>query len=853
MVFLPSLKPNSDPMKKYIVPTLILLLCLTSGILLSQDMKRIDLDGKWEFRRAGTNIWMEARVPGCIHTDLMRNNLIPDPYYRDNEKDLQWISDIGWEYMKTFTVSDTLFRSPHIELVCKGLDTYANVYLNDSLIIVADNMFRDWYADIQPLLKIGVNHLRIQFPAVTSENKARYARLKHKLPGDEKVVCRKAAYQFGWDWGPTLITSGIWRPIYIRCWDHMNVLGVQYIQKQLTDSAAYMTAVFTYVATISDTGYIQLRVKDKTLAASMVPIKKGVNTARVDFMIRKPKRWWPNGLGDPYLYTIQHKVVFLGKTAGEGTQKIGLRTVELHEEQDTAGNSFHFRVNGIPVFMKGANYIPQDNFPSRVTDSSYKALIGSVKAANMNMLRVWGGGIYENDIFYNLCDEKGILVWQDFMFANALYPDNKEFIRNIQAEVIQNVVRLRNHPCIALWCGNNEIDEGWNNWGWQKQYGYTAQDSAEIWNNYKGIFGGTLQIALLKFDSLRPYILTSPLHGWGQAQSLKQGDSHYWGVWWGKEPFSIYKKKTGRFMSEYGFQGFLPMQSIEKFTLPEDRQLGSAVLMLHEKHPTGYATINEYLLRDYQRPKNFESYVYVSQLLQAEGIKTAIEAHRRAKPYCMGTLYWQLNDCWPVVSWSSRDYYGNEKALHYFVRDEYKTFLVSPVINDNILQVYIVSDSLRDCQPTLHLSLRDFGGQAFLDTSFTPQVPKNSSASYFKVPVDKLVQGKDSKQLVFTAQLTDAQKILSQNNLYFTEAKDLILEKPVISRTVSKFPDGFVVTLSSNRLAKNVYLSADLAGTFSDNFFDLLPGETRSVTFKSAAALTEFDSKLRIMTLDETY
>jgi beta-mannosidase len=783
----------------------------------------------------------------------MRNKLIPDPFYRDNEKDMQWISDIGWEYMKTFIISDTLFRSPHIELVCNGLDTYANVYLNDSLIIVADNMFREWYADIQHLLKIGVNHLRIQFPAVTAENKARYARLKHKLPGDEKVVCRKAAYQFGWDWGPTLITSGIWRPIYIRSWEHMNVMDVQYIQQHLTDSAAIMTAAFTYVATISDTATIQLRLKNKTIAVSRVPVKKGVNTARIDFVIRKPKLWWPNGLGDPYLYTIHHKITFLGKTAGEGNKKIGIRTVELYEEKDTTGSSFRFVVNGIPVFMKGANYIPQDNFPSRVTDSAYRALIASVKASNMNMLRVWGGGIYENNIFYDLCDENGILVWQDFMFANALYPDNKDFIRNVQAEAIQNVIRLRNHPCLALWCGNNEIDEGWKNWGWQKQYGYTSQDSTEIWNNYKGIFGGTLQIVLLKYDSLRPYIPSSPLTGWGRPESILSGDAHYWGVWWGKEPFSIYKKKTGRFMSEYGFQGFPPMESIEKFTLPEDRKLGSPVLLMHQKHPTGYETINEYMLRDYQPPKDFESYVYVSQLLQAEGIKIAIEAHRRAKPWCMGTLYWQLNDCWPVVSWSSRDYYGNEKALHYFVKNEYKTFLVSPVIIDKMLQVYIISDSVSDCNPILHLKLMDFSGQTYTDTSFTVQVPKNSSASYSKIPVDQLIQGRDLKQIVFTAQLTSGQNTLSQNYLYFNASKDLILGKPIISRTVTRTPDGFVVTLSANHLAKNVYLRNDVAGAFSDNFFDLLPGETHSVTFKSSYKGNEFESKLRITSLGESY
>jgi len=840
-------------MRSYRNPIIIILIVLSSLSLFSQDMKKIDLGGKWKFRRAGTDQWLDARVPGCIHTDLMKNGLIPDPFFRDNEKNMQWISDIGWEYKKTFMISDTLFRSRHLELVCKGLDTYANVYLNDSLIIVADNMFRDWYANIQPLLKIGINTLRIQFPAVTFENKARYSRLKHKLPGDEKVVCRKAAYQFGWDWGPTLITSGIWRPIYIRCWNHMNVLNVQYIQKDLTDSIANLTAVFTFLSTLSDSAFIQLSVKDKMLATKKVPVQSGVNIARFDFQILNPKRWWPNGLGDPYLYPINHKVYFTGRLAAEGTQKLGLRTIEVHEDQDTDGSGFSFLVNKIPVFMKGANYIPQDNFPSRVSDSSYKALINSVKAANMNMLRVWGGGIYENDIFYDLCDENGILVWQDFMFAGALYPDNKDFIRNVQTEAIQNVVRLRNHPCIALWCGNNEIDEGWKNWVWQKQYGYTPQDSAEVWNNYRGIFGGTIMTVIAKFDSLRPYILSSPRIGWGRPESTKQGDMHYWGVWWGKEPFSSYNEKTGRFMSEYGFQGFPSLESIQKFTLPADRQMGSLVMKAHQKHPAGYEIIDEYLLRDYKRPKDFESYVYVSQVLQAEGIKTAIESHRRAKPYCMGTLYWQLNDCWPVVSWSSRDYYGQEKALHYFVKDEYNTLLVSPVIKNGILQVFIISDSLQDCQPSLHFSLRDFGDQTFYDTTLTIYIKKNFSSSYVEFPVEKLVQGKDTKQLVFTTQLTSGKKILSQNNLYFDPVKDLLLEKPMITKTVKKSPEGYQITLSSNKLAKNVYLASSIKGSFSGNFFDLLPDETRTITFTTKDKSSLFEGKLKIMTIADTY
>jgi beta-mannosidase len=826
---------------------------LPSHYLFSQDLKKINLGGEWKFRKAGTVEWMIASVPGGVHTDLIRNKIIPDPFFGDNEKKVQWISDTSWEYEKSFFVSDILFRASNAELVCEGLDTYANVYLNDSLIIVADNMFREWDVNIKNLLKPGINHLRIQFPSITAENKIRYKRLGQKLPGDEKVVCRKAAYQFGWDWGPTLITCGIWRPIYIRCWNYLNIKGVQYVQRKLTDSIADLTAEFTILSIIKGFASIQLTVNDKLVATKMVAVQTGLNSSSVDFQIRNPKRWWPNGLGNPFLYPILYSIYYQGNKVASGIQKLGLRTLELRQDKDTSGSCFYFLVNGVPVFMKGANYIPPDNFLPRVTDSTYKALIASVKSANMNMLRVWGGGTYEKDIFYDLCDENGILVWQEFMFACAMYPGDSDFIRNVREEAIENVIRLRNHPCIALWCGNNEIDEGWKNWGWQKQYEYTPEDSGKIWSNYVSIFREILPDVISKYDPQRPYIQSSPLFGWGHKESLKEGDMHYWGVWWGKEPFSSFCDKTGRFISEYGFQGFLPMESIRKFTSVSDRQLGSTVMKAHQKHPVGYETIDEYLLRDYKKPKDFESYDYVSQVLQAEGIKTAIEAHRRAKPFCMGTLYWQLNDCWPVVSWSSRDYYGNQKALHYFAKNEYATLLVSPVIKNGKLQVFVISDSLKDCHADLHLYLTDFRGQKSFDTLMHVTIKNNSSACFFESMITNLIQGKDPGKLVFIAQLTSGNRAFSRNNIYLRSVRDLLLEKPLISKSIKRIQKGYLIVLTTDRLAKNIYLTSEKEGSFSDNFFDLLPGETRTICFITNDLNNSFESSLKILTVADTY
>lgn len=831
---------------------LLLSLVLPAG---AQDLHTVDLGGAWKFRKAGTKEWYPARVPGVVHTDLMRNNLIPDPFYRDNEGKVQWIGESGWEYVKTFQFNESNFEWRHIDLVAKGLDTYANVYLNDSLILVADNMFREWYVDIKQYLHIGTNTLRIQFPSILQQNKAQYDKLPFKLPGDEKVVCRKAAYQFGWDWGPTLVTCGIWRDIYIRQWQTVNVLGVQAIQKRLTDSVADLSAQFTLFSEIGDSVDIRMFLDSALILHQQVELNKGPNVIRGDFSIPKPRRWWPNGLGNPELYTLGWEVRFSDKLAAKGSQKIGLRTIELVQAPDSAGRSFYFKVNGVPVFAKGANYIPQDNFLPRVTDSAYRALIQDVKASGMNLLRVWGGGVYEKDLFYDLCDENGIMVWQDFMFACAMYPGTKEFLDGVRDEAIQNIVRLRRHPSIALWCGNNEIDEGWKNWGWQKQYGYNAEDSAAAWKAYRTIFNVILPNNVKRFDTLRPYIASSPLHGWGRPESLTEGDSHYWGVWWGKEPFSMYQKKVGRFMSEYGFQAFPDLATIKKFTTPEDRTLGSPVMKAHQKHPVGYETIDEYLLRDYKKPKDFESYDYVSQLLQAGGIVSAIEAHRRGMPQCMGTLYWQLNDCWPVVSWSSRDYYGRKKALHYALPQAFGKMLISPYLEDGRVKVSICSEDTSLAKAVMTVRVMDFSGNLITDEGFSVEIPGNSSLVYYDTLQTALLGKIDPKSVLMLVTLKGGMfdPFKARNILYFVPPKDLDLPEVTVGKTVTKTLNGYSINLSSDKLVKNLFISTTAKGEFSDNYFDLLPGVPTTIEFKTTAMLTDPGKKFTVRNLTDTY
>ena len=813
----------------------------------------IPLDGTWQLRQQGSAKIYNAVVPGVVQLDLQRNNVIGDPFYAAIEENLQWISDTGWVYERYFELDRDLFANRHIRLVCEGLDTYANVYINDSLVITADNMFKEWYANVKRYLRFGYNKIKVEFPSITRLNKAFYDKLPYKLPGDERVVCRKAAYQFGWDWGPRYVTMGIWRPIYLKYWHHIDVLGVNFIQKSLTDSVANMSASFILNSSLTDTANFKLMFDSTVFFEGRELLTKGVNAIRIDFDMTNPTRWWPNGMGAPTRYNLGYQVWFAGQKQAEGHQKIGLRTVELIQEPDSIGKSFYLKVNDVPVFIRGANYIPMDNFPSRVTDSMYTALIQDVDAANINMLRVWGGGIYENDIFYDLCDENGIMIWQDFMFANAMCPEDDQFFTSVKDEVIQNIVRLRRHPSIVLWCGNNEIEEGWYNWGWVKDYGYSKQDSSRIYRNYRKIFKEFIPYALLRHDTLRPYISSSPMHGWGNDKSLKEGDLHYWGVWWGKEPFEMYNEKVGRFVSEYGFQGFPDYSTIEKFTPPPARYLGSSVMKAHQKHPVGYETIEEYMKRDYKVPSDFEMYGYVSQLLQADGLKTAIEAHRRAKPVCMGTMYWQLNDSWPVVSWSTRDYFGKKKASYYTVSRAYRDFFISPQMEDDRLKVYATFDEPDNQKANLWIVLADFDGKVLwqekkqydFSASRTEIVSDTNLATY--------LTGVDKSRLFIYTEIKNILGIRAANLYYFVPPKDMKLEKAPIDITTQKTSNGYYINLYTTKLAKGVFISTPVNGSFSDNYFDLMPFEVRPIQFTTSEEVENFQDSLKVMSLIDAY
>jgi len=799
--------------------------------------------------------WYPASVPGTVHTDLMNNRIIQDPYSGNNEKHARWVENEDWEYRTSFSVPENIFNKKHIDIKFEGLDTYAKVYLNDSLIITANNMFRTWKADVKRFLKKDSNLLYIYFESAEKKGVAMASKMPYKLPGDEKVFTRKAQYQYGWDWGPRLITCGIWKNVVLTGWQNCKLEDVHIIQDSVNEKTAYITAKLLIRS--DDKSNIQLIIKDKEsgkiLSKQDIENVKEQNSVTGRFQIENPQLWWCNGIGDAHLY---HLIVLLNGNNFSLSREItlGLRKLEIVRDNDNAGSSFFVKLNDVPVFIKGANYIPPDNFMPRVDSAKYEKLIDNAVKSNMNMLRVWGGGNYENDYFYDLCDKNGLLIWQDFMFACAMYPASQDFIQNAGQEVIEQVCRLRDHPSIAFWCGNNESDEGWKNWGWQKKYAYSATDSAKIWNDYLKIFHGLIPGIIRKYDGKRFYLPTSPLLGWGDKESLVRGDSHYWGVWWGMEPFSIYKSKIGRFMSEYGFQAIPNISTIKSFAKSQDLNISSDVMKAHQKQPSGYETIEKYLSREYKHPANFESYVYVSQLLQAYGIKTAIEAHRCAKPYCMGTLYWQFNDCWPVVSWSGMDNQFRWKALQYFVRDLYKDILVSAEEKNDSIYIHVVNDRKENVKGGMKLKLMDFSGKALWEKPVLFPMKPLSSGVYYKIAKKDLIQGFDTAEVFLYTIYKTSEEAEYKNICYFARPSSLKLSKPNITKSIKTFNGLDFISLTTDVLAKNVYLSVDNGeAEFENNYFDLIPGKEVFVKVTSGLKKEEIIKKLKIISLVDTY
>jgi beta-mannosidase len=841
------------------------------------------LEAKWEFRaisktdRAELQDWHPAHVPGVVQTDLFKDGLIPDPFYQDNDTRLQWIGLTDWEYRTTFQADAATLAHDHVDLVFEGLDTYADVYVNDQVVLHGDNMFRRWRVSVKSLLKTGPNTLRIVFHSPIESMIPKVKALPYILPsvttnntGNEENVAtapytRKAGYQYGWDWGPRYVTEGIWQPIRVETWDALRIENFHVQQETITKTDAAVNAEFNIEAGRSTPA--SLEVTYGPLAGTAFPAVRqsvqlvpGLNRISVPIHIANPKLWYPNGYGTQDRYQFS-AVVRTGKDiAANAALKTGLRSIELRREVTKTGKSFAFIVNGIPVFAKGADVIPFDSFPNRVTPEIHRQILESARDAHMNMVREWGGGYYESDDFYDICDELGILVWQEFMFGGDMVPGGADFQNSVKQEAIEQVTRLRDHPSIVLWCGNNEIETGWVHWGDRQIFkeSVSATDREKVWTDYVVLFHGILSGVVAQYAAPVPYWGSSPSANFeNPPDSQTDGDMHYWQVWHALAPIEMYTQQFPRFMSEYGFQSFPEMRTIRTFAKPEDMDIRSATMQDHQKNHGGNERILSYMLRWYPEPKDFESFVYLSQVLQAEAIKVGAEHLRRQMPNTMGSLYWQLNDCWPVASWASIDYYGRWKALQYYSKRFYDDVIVSPFRHDGKVDVYVVSDKLQPLNGTIHTRLLDFSGKVLSEKTQDVQIPAQSSAIYFTADQKELLANADPTKSFLVFDLTVRGQQVSRNLIFFDTMHNLDLPKPVkIETSLDKSNGGYAVTLRSPALARSVFVSfGDLDVKTEDNYFDLLPGEAVTVKLKTPAAVTldQLKSGIQVISLTDAF
>ncbi|MCL1036805.1 glycoside hydrolase family 2 protein [Shewanella submarina] len=808
-------------------------------------IRRQTLCGDWLFSRQDEVDWLPARVPGCNYTDLMAAGVIPDPFYRDNEQKVQWVAEKNWVYRKAFILDKALFDKPAIQLVADGLDTFCEIFVNGQPLGNTRNMFLGYRFDCKALLRPGENEIELVFrsPLTTTRPFVEAAGFVYPAENDKSddklsVYCRKAPCQFGWDWGPRLVSSGIWRDIYLEGHELGRIADVQYVQHALNPRLAEFAFKLDTELAVDLPGEdcLMLQCWENPELDREVSFTAGAR-AQIELVMEDPELWWPNGAGDPFLYHFELRWYRGNRLVDSHEIAIGLRTIEVINRPDGDGESFLFRVNGRDLFMKGANYIPADAFPHRVGKQEYLASFDAALDANMNMLRVWGGGIYQDDEFYRLADEKGILIWQDFMFACSLYPADREFLSNVRAEAEYNIKRLRNHACIALWCGNNEVEMAIEHWQWPEKFDYGPELYERLKADYLKLFDQCLPRALQELDPGRFYLRSSPIGYW-ENEEFGKANHHYWGVWHGEQAFSEYRRCVPRFMSEFGFQSFPILDSVSQYTQAGDHQLASPVMVNHQKHPRGNQLILSYLAEDYPEARDFESLLYLSQVQQAEGLRQGFEAHRGNTPFCMGSLYWQFNDTWPGASWSGIDYFGRYKALHYQARRSFASELVFAELSGDEMSIKGVSDGRETFWGKLCVSLINFDGDLLWQQSSRISLAAGRARELMTLnPWQLWPELQPRNNLLVMTLVNDEGEIKAENQFYFVKPKHQMLKPADIQVTPILRYGELTVRLASDTLARQVYLSLPgLVGNFSDNFFDLLPGRSKEVSFKLAGA-----------------
>lgn len=808
----------------------------------------LTLHSSWQFSKYGSDEWLPATVPGTVHQDLMALGKLPDPFYGMNEKEIQWVEDEDWLYRTSFVLSEEQLAHQEIFLAFDGLDTYADVSLNGACILKADNMFVGYRVPVKQVLRSGENKLLIRFRSPIREAMPQWETNGFIYPAANdhraervSIFTRKAPYSYGWDWGIRMVTCGIWRPVRLEFANQAEIDDYFVCQQSVTSDRAEVDNRLEIRNLGNEIREAQVKVtyaygqEESRSVEQTVRLQPGLNTVSLPLTIESPHLWMPNGWGEAALYDFRASVCMDGETVASQQHRIGLRSIRVVNEEDSLGMSFYFEVNGIPMFAKGTNLIPSDALLPRVTRERYVRLLEDVQAANMNMIRVWGGGVYEDDALYEEADKRGILVWQDFMFACTPYPHDPAFLKQVSEEVVYNIKRLRNHASLAMWCGNNEVGEGMKYWGWKRKYG--PEIYQQLADGYDILFRKLLPEKVKELDPGRFYLESSPYEAnWGRPESWKRGDSHNWGTWYGQKPFESLDTEIPRFMSEFGFQSFPEMKTIRTFAAPEYYDMESPVMNAHQKSSIGNFLIKKTMERYYRVPEKFEDLVYLGLVLQGHGMRQGMEAHRRNRPYCMGSMIWQLNDSWPVVSWSAIDYYGNWKALHYQSRRAFAPVLVDAIREGDKLRYYVLSDVLQTKDIVLQMELMDFKGKILRRHRIEGKLPINSSVLFYEEDWNQAFAACDTTTSFIHMTLKDAnsRQVLSDEVYYPVFPKSQHLPQAKISYKMKKKDGAYELTLKSDQLARDVFIEVPIQGVrFSDNFFDLLPGVSRKIRVTS--------------------
>ena len=728
------------------------------------------LNQGWTLTGDTLDINMQVDVPSVVQQSLYENGLIPHPYLGTVENQLLWISDHPWDYSLHFDMDKEMLENYCVELVFEGLDTYADVKLNGEKLFFADNQFRSWKQWVNDYLKEKDNLLEVHFPRYDSTQLALYEQHQPRLP-EKYAVTRKAPYQHGWDWAPKYKNVGIWKPVKLvaRKWNSAWLEDAYTVTKAAdADSANLWLYFFAYCDRFRALAEVEIAVDQQKTYQFEVELREGNQGIYLPITIEHPRLWWPNEMGEQPLYDFELKLKLDGEVVDSRSFRSGIRTFEMVDEPDSIGRAFYFKVNGVPMYAKGANYVPEEMIETWIKPDNTLKLLRQAKDAHFNMLRVWGGGIYPSDDFFNICDSLGILVWEDFMYAGTMYPYDEAFFENARIEAEEQVKRLASHPSLALWCGGNEISEGYYNWGWQKSLNWSEEDDQAIKAGYDQLFETILPEAVTLYDGTRPYWPSSPSKGWGRPESLTEGDVHYWGVWWGELPYEVYREKVGRFNSEYGYQSYPDYQTLLKIAQGEELGKDAEVIAAHQKHARGTRQIDDFIKRYYPnaQPKDFEEYVYLSQLSQAYGMEIAIEAHRTAKPYNMGTLYWQLNDAWPVTSWSSIDYYGNPKVLQERLKTLFAPVLLSLDWKD--YGVFVTSDLLRNINGTLSVAMCDLEDNIVFEQKVKVEMDPNENRKYAVDGLPECLLNADLQKVYVKLELTEGNTLTAERVCHFS-------------------------------------------------------------------------------------